>query len=139
MATTKKGTPYLGNWLKKLREGKGLKQEELAQKCRVTGGTISLIERGLRKPGAKLSARLGRALDTDVQDIFFAAHSTEDRAFALGHQKLSLGDHREEEYDSNIEGLVMQLYRLRKTLSPYDYKTLHASLAAITGVFVQNE
>jgi len=45
------------------RESKRLNQAKLARLCGVTQSAISLLEKGKRKPGLELSAKLSDALD----------------------------------------------------------------------------
>jgi ribosome-binding protein aMBF1 (putative translation factor) len=52
--------------LKALREHRGFTQAGLAKACATSGVYISQIERGERRAGRKLLAKLGKALDIDA-------------------------------------------------------------------------
>jgi len=60
----------LGRKLQKLRKEKGLTQEELAEKVRVSTTWIGYIETGYRKPNLKMLYKIANALDVKVKDIF---------------------------------------------------------------------
>lgn len=50
-----------------LREGHGLTQGELAERCGIDQGDISRIERGSTSPTARTLQRIAEALDSDVR------------------------------------------------------------------------
>jgi transcriptional regulator with XRE-family HTH domain len=52
----------LGRNVRRLREGRGLTQEKLAERANLDPTYISGIERGVRNPGIKNVARLAKAL-----------------------------------------------------------------------------
>ena len=56
--------------LKKLRNERGLKQEELARECGVLRTTISMIETGENKPSVPLAQKLGQVLEVDWKGFF---------------------------------------------------------------------
>lgn len=58
------------NTLKKLRKGKGLSQEKLAEMCGVVRQTITMIEMGVNKPSVPLAKKLGEALEVEWT-VFF--------------------------------------------------------------------
>jgi len=52
-----------------LREGLGLTQSELAERCGMDQGDISRIERGSTSPTARTLQRIAGALDSDLRLI----------------------------------------------------------------------
>ncbi|MCC5911401.1 MAG: helix-turn-helix transcriptional regulator [Clostridiaceae bacterium] len=60
----------IGEKLKNLRIAKKLTQEELAQRCDLTTGFISLAERDLSSPSIATLMDLLDALDTDIKSFF---------------------------------------------------------------------
>lgn len=62
----------MGYKIKELREAMKMTQEELAEKSRVSRGTISALENGIdRTTTSKTLVKLAQALDTTVDRIFF--------------------------------------------------------------------
>lgn len=57
-------------WLKEARKSKGLSQETVAEKVRVTRQTYLRYESGERNPRPAVAARIGAVLDVD-RDKFF--------------------------------------------------------------------
>lgn len=60
----------LGRRLQKVRQDKGLTQEELAEKLGVSTTWIGYIETGYRVPNLKMVYRIANALGVKVKDIF---------------------------------------------------------------------
>lgn len=58
------------NNIRALRKAAGLTQEDLARALGVTRQTINAIENDKYDPTLGLAMRLGRLLDTPVEDIF---------------------------------------------------------------------
>lgn len=59
------------NNIRKIRNSKGLTQEELAKIVGVSRQTISAIENGQFNPTAKLALLLCYALDKTFEELFF--------------------------------------------------------------------
>lgn len=60
----------LGQMLKRLREKKGLTQEELAKKAKLTKPYISQLENGIRtNPSLPARQRLAKALGVPVTEL----------------------------------------------------------------------
>lgn len=73
MATIKKTTKQdyrLGRRIQKIRQEKGLTQEELAEKVGVSTTWIGYIETGYKRPNLKMIYKIARTLNTNVKDIF---------------------------------------------------------------------
>ena len=68
---------FFSDTLKKLRNDKGLLQQELAKKMCVTRSTVSRWESGHRLPDAVMISRLAEVLDVDVNILLTAAQSNE--------------------------------------------------------------
>ena len=60
----------IGNKLKELRIGKGLTQEELADRCELSKGFISQVERDLTSPSISTLIDILQCLGTDLKDFF---------------------------------------------------------------------
>lgn len=56
--------------LKKYRQGKGLTQEQLAEKVGVRRETIMRLEAGKYNPSLKLAIDISRAVETPIEEIF---------------------------------------------------------------------
>lgn len=68
---------FFSDTLKKLRNDKGLLQQELAKKMCVTRSTVSRWESGHRLPDAVMISRLAEVLDVDANILLTAAQSNE--------------------------------------------------------------
>lgn len=63
----------MGYRIKEVREARRMSQEELSKKSGVSRGTISALENGLaRNTTSKTLLKIAKALDTTVDQIFFA-------------------------------------------------------------------
>ncbi len=63
----------MGYRIKELREAKNMTQEDLAEKSGVSRGTIISLENNAEQNTTTATLlKLARALDTTVDDIFFA-------------------------------------------------------------------
>lgn len=60
----------LGRKIQKIRKVKGLTQEQLAEKVKVSTTFIGYVETGYRRPNLKMVYKIARALDAKVKDIF---------------------------------------------------------------------
>ena len=58
------------NRIKQLREGKGLRQLDLARRLNVYQSEVSAIERGEREPGVHLAKRIAKVLGKSVEEVF---------------------------------------------------------------------
>lgn len=63
--------------LKKLREGKGLTQEQVAKLTDTTVTFISLLENGKRNASDEMKKKLARIYECEIADIFLALQLTE--------------------------------------------------------------
>ncbi|MDW0110535.1 helix-turn-helix transcriptional regulator [Sporosarcina aquimarina] len=61
----------LNNRLKELRARRNCTQIELAKQAGVTRQTIGFIEKGEFSPSVTLSLKLAKALDCDINEIFW--------------------------------------------------------------------
>lgn len=63
----------MGYKIREIREAKNMTQEELAEKSGISRGTISALENGSeRNTTSKTLLKIARALETTVDNIFFA-------------------------------------------------------------------
>lgn len=60
----------LGRKIQKIRKEKGLTQEQLAERVKVSTTFIGYVETGYRRPNLKMVYKLARALNIKVKDIF---------------------------------------------------------------------
>ena len=60
----------IGNRLKELRIQKGLTQEELADRCELSKGFISQLERDLTSPSIATLVDILQCLGTDIREFF---------------------------------------------------------------------
>lgn len=72
----KEGTKYL-NRVKQFRKDQGLSQLKLAQKIGVARQTINLIENNKYNPSLELCINLAKALNTDLNSLFWEQHTDE--------------------------------------------------------------
>ncbi|HEV7509770.1 MAG TPA: helix-turn-helix transcriptional regulator [Thermoanaerobaculia bacterium] len=75
------GDEHLGKAVAFLREAKGLKQQELAQKISIKPGTLNQYESGRRGMSEDLLYRVAKALELDLLEIWDTAH----RIFRFNH------------------------------------------------------
>ena len=59
------------NDIKKLRKAAGLRQEDLANQVGVSRQTIIAVENNKHDPTLELAMKLAKALEKNVEDIFF--------------------------------------------------------------------
>jgi transcriptional regulator with XRE-family HTH domain len=60
----------LGKRIANIRKAKGLSQETLAAKARYSVEFISLVERGINAPSIAGLARIAKALNVDIKELF---------------------------------------------------------------------
>ncbi|WJY27238.1 MULTISPECIES: helix-turn-helix transcriptional regulator [Sporosarcina] len=68
----------LKNRVKELRARRSLTQIELAKQAGVTRQTIGFIEKGEFSPSITLSLRLAKALECDINEIFWLEGEEDD-------------------------------------------------------------
>lgn len=72
----KEGSQYL-NRVKQFRKDQGFSQLKLAQKIGVARQTINLIENNKYNPSLELCINLAKALNTDLNSLFWEEHTDE--------------------------------------------------------------
>lgn len=60
----------IGENVKKIRKQRGLTQEQLADKVRVTPTYIGFIEQSQRNPSIKTADKIARALKVGIEELF---------------------------------------------------------------------
>jgi len=60
----------IGARIKKIRTGKGITQEQLAEKININPKYLSSIERGKENPTLDILIKIARSLDVNLDDIF---------------------------------------------------------------------
>jgi transcriptional regulator with XRE-family HTH domain len=68
-ATVSQKNWQLARHIRKIREAKGLTQEEVADRMRVNTSWVGRIETGRTTPGLKLLGNIARALGVKVKDL----------------------------------------------------------------------
>ena len=68
----------LGNSIKEYRIKKGYKQNELADKCKMTQAYLSKIENNQKEPALSILKSIASALDVPLPILFFMALSVDD-------------------------------------------------------------
>jgi len=63
------------NWLKEIRDSKGLTQEQVAILSNISRSHYTHIEQGNKTPSVEVAKRIGKALNFDWV-IFFNNHSS---------------------------------------------------------------
>ncbi len=70
MAVNARKLKNLGQKVQQLRKQKGLTQEQLADKIRVSSTYIGFIEQGQRNPSLNTLDKIARVLGVKVQELF---------------------------------------------------------------------
>lgn len=60
----------IGEKIQKFRKQRGLTQEQLADKVRVSPTYIGFIEQGQRNPSIKTADKISRVLGVELSDLF---------------------------------------------------------------------
>lgn len=60
----------MDNRIKELRKARGLTQDELAQKLKVSRQTINSLEKGRYDPSITLAYRLARSFGLTIEEVF---------------------------------------------------------------------
>jgi transcriptional regulator with XRE-family HTH domain len=63
----------IGATMRRLREERGLSQEELALRAHMSSGYLSKLERGLAQPSAAVLQKLAGCLQVPLADLYRAA------------------------------------------------------------------
>ncbi|MGH2854000.1 MAG: helix-turn-helix domain-containing protein [Solirubrobacteraceae bacterium] len=69
MSPLEGASPALAAVIRRLREERGVTQEDLAHEAGVTTGTLSKIERGLANPSWTTVERIARALSVSLGEL----------------------------------------------------------------------
>jgi len=64
----------IGTRIKELRKGKGLSQEELAEKAETSPNYLSRMERGAENPTLDMLIKLSNALEIEMWEMFDFGH-----------------------------------------------------------------
>ncbi len=83
----------IGNEIKKLRQKNGLTQEELADRCELSKGFISQIERDLASPSISTLSDLLQCLGTDLKNFF---NSAEDKEVVFKEDDVFVKEYKDE-------------------------------------------
>jgi transcriptional regulator with XRE-family HTH domain len=68
----------IGNTIKTIRTQKGYKQNEFAEKCRLTQAYLSKIENNQKEPAISVLRTIASALETPLPVLFFHSLTTDD-------------------------------------------------------------
>lgn len=86
----------IGSFLKELRKGKGLTQEQLAEKFGVAGRTVSRWETGSNLPDLAIIVELADFYDVDIRDIFDGERKSEIMDTEMKDTLLQAADYADE-------------------------------------------
>lgn len=70
MAVNTRKLKIIGNRIKRLRKERGITQEQLADKIRVTSTYVGFIEQGQRNPSLNTADKIARVLGIKLSEIF---------------------------------------------------------------------
>lgn len=109
----------IGNKLKELRIQKGLTQEELADRCELSKGFISQLERDLTSPSIATLVDILQCLGTDLQEFFHENPQEEQIVF----KDTDYFEKVDEELGNTIEWIIPNAQKnimepIRLTLKP---------------------
>lgn len=112
-------TMRIGNKLKELRIQKGLTQEELADRCELSKGFISQLERDLTSPSIATLVDILQCLGTDLQEFFHENPQEEQIVF----KDTDYFEKVDEELGNTIEWIIPNAQKnimepIRLTLKP---------------------
>ena len=86
----------IGSFLKELRKGKGLTQEQLADKFGVAGRTVSRWETGSNLPDLAIIVELADFYDVDIREIFDGERKSEIMDTEMKDTLLQAADYADE-------------------------------------------
>ena len=86
----------IGSFLKELRKGKGLTQEQLAEKFGVAGRTVSRWETGSNLPDLAIIVELADFYDVDIREIFDGERKSEIMNTEMKDTLLQAADYADE-------------------------------------------
>ena len=108
----------IGNKIKNLRTQKGLTQEELADRCELSKGFISQLERNLTSPSIATLIDILQCLGTDLKEFFNDSQDTQ-----VAFRQTDYFEKVDEELQNKIEWIIPNAQKnmmepIRLTLSP---------------------
>lgn len=108
----------IGNKIKDLRTQKGLTQEELANRCELSKGFISQLERNLTSPSITTLMDILQCLGTDLKEFFNDSEDTQ-----VAFRQNDYFEKIDEELHNKVEWIIPNAQKnmmepIRLTLSP---------------------
>ena len=108
----------IGNKIKDLRTQKGLTQEELADRCELSKGFISQLERDLTSPSIATLVDILMCLGTDLKEFFSDSQDTQ-----ISFKETDYFEKIDEELKNKIEWIIPNAQKnmmepIRLSLSP---------------------
>ena len=108
----------IGNKIKDLRTQKGLTQEELADRCELSKGFISQLERNLTSPSITTLVDILQCLGTDLKEFFNDSEDTQ-----VAFRQSDYFEKTDEELQNKVEWIIPNAQKnmmepIRLTLSP---------------------
>lgn len=109
---------HIGNKIKELRTQKGLTQEELADRCELSKGFISQLERDLTSPSIATLVDILMCLGTDLKEFF-----SDSQDMQISFKETDYFEKIDEELKNKIEWIIPNAQKnmmepVRLTLSP---------------------
>lgn len=97
----------MGSFLKELRKGKSLTQEQLAEHFGVSGRTVSRWENGNNMPDISILIELSDFYDVDIRELIDGERKSEDMNEALRDTLIKVAEYSDAEKEQMIASLVV--------------------------------
>lgn len=121
----------IGNFLKELRKGKGITQEEFAEKLDVSGRTVSRWETGVNMPDISLLVEISEFFDVSIPEIINGERKSEIMNEEVKEVAEKLSDYANTEKETIIKNI--RIHSIMGTVALVIY-----SILELSGLVFQN-
>ena len=121
----------IGNFLKELRKGKGITQEEFAEKLDVSGRTVSRWETGVNMPDISLLVEISEFFDVSIPEIINGERKSEIMNEEVKEIAEKLSDYANTEKETIIKNI--RIHSIMGTVALIIY-----SILELSGLVFQN-
>ena len=121
----------IGNFLKELRKGKGITQEEFAEKLDVSGRTVSRWETGVNMPDISLLVEISEFFDVSIPEIINGERKSEIMNEEVKEVAEKLSDYANTEKETIIRNI--RIHSIMGTVALVIY-----SILELSGLVFQN-
>ena len=121
----------IGNFLKELRKGKGITQEEFAEKLDVSGRTVSRWETGVNMPDISLLIEISEFFDVSIPEIINGERKSEIMNEEVKEIAEKLSDYANTEKETIIKNI--RIHSIMGTVALIIY-----SILELSGLVFQN-